>query len=209
MRQGPPALPLAASAGAALPGLDCCRRTRRSAAFVVAGRVPSGEVCRLSTSGAVLRAQHLVTEGEFSRWSDMVCPFARAMTQGGRAMIQHQRAQRQRSSPHLPLPQHMLEMPGASQRVPRCVHEILSCIVCFDSALAGDFQDILWKLSALRMRCTSCQSRRTHRIARNFVISGRLSFPFMLCRRMHHVAGTRARCANASVRCLLYITLDR
>ena len=103
MRQGPPALPLAASAGAALPGLDCCRRTRRSAAIVVAGRVPSGEVCRLSTSGAVLRAQHLVTEGEFSRWSDMVCPSLPAMTQGGRAMIQHQRAQRQRSSPHLPI----------------------------------------------------------------------------------------------------------
>ena len=44
----------------------------------------------------------------------------------------------------------MLQMPGASQRVHRCAHEMLSSIVCFDSALAGDFQNILEALGAAR-----------------------------------------------------------
>ena len=68
-----------------------------------------------------------------SRCWNVVFPLLPALTKGGRAMVRYQRVRRQRSNPHRSLPPHMLEMPAARQRVPRCAHEILSCMMRFDS----------------------------------------------------------------------------
>ena len=59
-------------------------------------------------------------------WSNVHCPFPRAMTKGGRGLVRYQGVRRQRSNPDRSLPPHMLQLPGASQRVPRCAHEIFS-----------------------------------------------------------------------------------
>ena len=77
-------------------------------------------------------------DGRFSRWWNVLYLFAREMTKGGRAMVRPQGVRRQRSSPHRPLPPHVLQLPGACHRISRCALEMLSCTMHFDSRSPGD-----------------------------------------------------------------------
>ena len=82
----------------------------------------------------------------------MLYPFARTMTKGGRAMVRDERVHRQRSNPHRSLPAHMLQLPDACQRFPRCAHEMLSCMMRFDSWDSRRHAHIVQKLSVTRVR---------------------------------------------------------
>ena len=113
-----------------------------------------------------VRLQRPCWRWRLSWWWHVHCSSLPALTKGGRALVRDQGVRQQRSNPHRSLPAHVLQLPAARQRVPRCAPEMLSCMMLFDSLESRRVPHIVKKLSVTRVLCTSCESARTKKIAR-------------------------------------------
>ena len=133
---GSPLLGTRGRAGAAHPSLTSCQRRTRAAARPCAGPCAwCGDACRRSKSAlsscTPLQAPHCcechTTYGSRQSGGHSV------LVAGGSAPEQQFCALLQRRREHRLLPPPLLQLAGATQCVPRCAHQMLSCTVRFDS----------------------------------------------------------------------------
>ena len=102
------------------------------------------------------------------RWQQVDKVSPRAMTVGGRGMVTTFRHRLPHQRRHRSLPQRLVAMPGASQRLCRVPSDLLTLTVRFDSLSPRRLPHIVQKVSVRCGRLCGCDEARAKRTMRVF-----------------------------------------
>ena len=136
--------------------------------MAVVDSIIGGQHCRRTTSGAAPRVAGASAMWQIrggSKWTKYLLPL---MTVGGPGMVTTFRHRLPHQRRHRSLPQRLVAMPGASQRLCRVPSDLLTLTVRFGSLSPRRLPHIVQKVSVRCGRLCGCDEARAKRTMRVF-----------------------------------------